>query len=151
MHVIKEGPGERPPYTYEGEVAYRDEEVLVLRCLWTANKPFEVEDFRLERGDVMVECYYPAERFNIFAVYSAAGDLKGWYCNITEPPTLTDEEIRWRDLALDLLILPDGREILLDEEEFAALALDAESRRQALEALAKLRAWFAEKRFPFNG
>ncbi len=151
MHVIKEGPGDRPPYTYEGEVAYRNGDVLVLRCIWAAIKPFAVEDFRLQEGDVMIECYYPAEWFNIFAVYTREGDLKGWYCNITEPPILTEEEVRWKDLALDLLILPDGREILLDEDEFEALALDAESRRQALEALAKIRQWHAEGRFPFNG
>lgn len=151
MRVIKEGPGDQPPYTYEGDVAYKDEEVLVLRCIWTGVKPFAVEDFRLEKGDRMIECYYPAEWFNIFAVYSAKGDLKGWYCNITEPPILTNDEVRWRDLALDLLILPDGREIVLDEDEFEALPLSCGTRRRALQSLATLHQWYAEKRFPFNG
>ena len=150
MRITKEGPGDRPPYTYEGEVAYRDDDLMALRCIWTAIKPFAVGDFRLEQGDVMIECYYLAEWFNIFAIYSPQGTLKGWYCNITEPPTLTEEEIRWRDLALDLLILPDGREILLDEDEFEALPLSPESRSRALEALARLREWHAERRFPFD-
>lgn len=150
MRITKIAPDGRPPFTYPGEVVYRDEAVTVVRCVWTAIKPFAVGPFALEAGDLFIECYYAAQWFNIFVIYDAVGRLKGWYCNLSEPPEVTAEEIRWRDLALDWLALPDGQALLLDEDEFEALRPSPEVRRQAAQALATLRQWRAEGRFPFG-
>jgi hypothetical protein len=45
-------------------------------------------------------------------------------------------------LALDLLVFPDGRQIVLDEDEFNALPLSEAERQSALAALAELQALF---------
>ena len=68
-----------------------------------------------------------------------------------DPGAGWDWEILWRDLALDLLVFPDGTERLLDEDEFEALSPSAEVRARAAEALATLRAWLAAGREPFEG
>ncbi len=60
------------------------------------------------------------------------------------PAVLGAEVISYRDLALDLLVFPDGRQVVLDEDEFAALPLDARTRTQARRALATLQRHFAE-------
>ena len=135
--------------SYPGEVLFRDQEKVVVRCPWTWPDPFELGAFSLERGDIFIEYYYRARWFNIFGVYSALGILKGWYCNVTNPPEVLDDEIRWRDLALDLLVAPDGGQSILDEDEFEALQLPARLRKRAENAIVTLREWVRQKRYPF--
>jgi protein associated with RNAse G/E len=150
VRITKIAQQGQPPYSYEGELVYRDEEMAVVRCIWTGVKPFQMGTFILAEGDLFIEYYYAAQWFNFFAVYDAIGRLKGWYCNLTEPPETLADEIRWRDLALDWLALPDGQTALLDEDEFEALRPSPEVRRQAAQALATLRQWHGERRFPFG-
>jgi uncharacterized protein len=138
----------KPPFSYPGEVVFRDEAQIVARCLWSL-KSLDLGPFRLEPGDVFIEYYYLAEPFNIFKIHDTLGRLKGWYCNITESLEVTGYEIRWHDLALDLLVLPDGRQILLDEDEFEALRPSEDLRLQADQALATLRRWAREGFPPF--
>ncbi|HHX65768.1 MAG TPA: DUF402 domain-containing protein [Chloroflexi bacterium] len=135
---------------YSGERVYADEEMVVARCIWAAPKPFAVKGFRLEAGDIFIEHFYLRRRYNVFAVYDPLGALKGWYANITAPPEWSGDEIRWRDLALDLVIRPDGHEILLDADEFEALPLSSEERAAALDGLAALRRHIDERRPPFT-
>jgi hypothetical protein len=135
---------------YPGEGVYADDEVVVARCIWTAPKPFAIESFFLQAGDIFMEHFYPHQGYNVFVVYSAIGSLKGWYCNITAPAEVAGDEIRWRDLALDLLVLPDGREILLDADEFEALPLSSTDREAAHQALAALRDHIARRLPPFT-
>jgi predicted RNA-binding protein associated with RNAse of E/G family len=52
--------------------------------------------------------------------------------------------ISYVDLALDLWVAPDGTQTVLDEDEFAALDLDAETRQQARAALEEVQRLFLE-------
>ena len=136
---------------YEGEIVrLGDEGMIVVRCAWARAEPLDIGAFVLEFGDAFIEYYYPDEWFNIFEVRRADGVLKGWYCNITEPPEIGPGAIRWFDLALDLLVQPDGKAEVADEDEFAALALPADTRARALAALARLQVWAREEHPPFR-
>jgi len=70
--------------------------------------------------------------------------------HLTRPVEITDDQIRWTDLALDLLVLPDGQQILLDEQEYEALRLSDATRAGVDAALRTLRRWVAEGRPPFE-
>jgi protein associated with RNAse G/E len=48
------------------------------------------------------------------------GTLLHYYCNLGMPGTWEGEVYRYVDLDLDVMIFPDGRHELLDEDEFAA-------------------------------
>jgi len=135
--------------SYAGQVIYRDDEMVVARCLWDRPGPFDLGPFCLEPGDVFLEYYYLGKWFNIFEIRDSAGGLKGWYCNMTRPMELTDEAIRWSDLALDLLVLPDGQQVLLDQDEFEALRPSVAMRARVKDALDTLRRWVAEGHTPF--
>lgn len=106
--------------------------------------PFNRDDMDLgyatfERGDRFVETFFSDRWYNIFAIYGRRnGTLKGWYCNICRPAEITASAVSCEDLALDLWVDPDGRCLVLDEEEFAASPLPAGDRRQAREALQEL-------------
>lgn len=92
-----------------------------------------------KRGDRFVEYFYADRWYNVFAVYDRdAAALKGWYCNICRPAELTAGTIRCEDLALDLWVSAAGEPTVLDEDEFAALAIDGGERHQAERALAEL-------------
>jgi predicted RNA-binding protein associated with RNAse of E/G family len=102
-------------------------------------------------GDHFREWFYSDRWYNIFEITGSNGALKGWYCNVAEPATISATEIRCRDLLLDLWIAPDGAALVLDEDEFAAdEAMEAPTRAQALTALAQLQGLVAERQPPFD-
>ncbi len=91
------------------------------------------------RGDRFVEYFYDDHWYNIFAVHQGNSDLlKGWYCNVCRPAVLGETTIRCQDMALDLWVTPDGKTLILDEDEFAELDIAAEERSICLDALADL-------------
>ena len=65
--------------------------------------------------------------------------LRGWYCNVGKPALLDGDCLSYVDLALDLLVFPDGRQVVLDEDEFLNLDLSPVDRQQALAALEELK------------
>ena len=91
------------------------------------------------RGDRFVEYYYNDRWYNVFAVHDGDSDkLKGWYCNVCRPAVLGEIEVRCEDLALDVWVVPEGESLILDEDEFAALAITDEERVSSLKALDEL-------------
>jgi len=77
-------------------------------------------------GDVTAEFFWRARWWNAIAGYDAtSGDLRGYYCNIARPPqwrTEPEPTVAYTDLDLDLVIFPDGRGELHDEDEFVDYA-----------------------------
>mgnify|MGYP000881362167 CR=1 FL=1 len=94
----------------------------------------------LRQGDRFLEAYYCDRWYNIFEIHDYQNDqLKAWYCNITLPALINSQTIEYVDLALDLLVYPDGRQFVLDEDEFTALSLSLQQRQQCWDAMRALR------------
>ena len=138
-----------PVTSYPGRVIYGDDNLVVARCSWTRPDSFDLGPLRLEQGDIFIEFYYLDEWFNIFQMYEATGILKGWYCNLAGPAEISAGQIRWQDLALDLLVLPNGEQILLDEDEFDNLDPSPTVRARATSALTTWRRWLDQEHPPF--
>jgi predicted RNA-binding protein associated with RNAse of E/G family len=103
------------------------------------------------RGDRFVEYFYADRWYNIFAIYDADDDhLKGWYCNVTRPAVFGDGEVHADDLALDVFVFPDGRTLVMDEEEYAALPLTLAERKEALAAVTELQRRARNAEPPFD-
>lgn len=98
----------------------------------------------IRKGDVFSETYFTDRWYNLYAIHDQEdGSLKGWYCNIGKPVVEEAEGVfSYVDLALDLWVAPDGTQTVLDEDEFAALDMDEETRSQALAALDDLKRQF---------
>ena len=126
-------------WRYTGRTLRRWPDAILLEAFFNrADFPFH--GILLCRGDRFVEKFYADRWYNIFEIHDRADDrLKGWYCNITLPAELKEDQVAYVDLALDLLVYPDGSQLVLDEDEFADLVLDAPTRQKALAALAELR------------
>jgi protein associated with RNAse G/E len=103
----------------------------------------------LKEKDRFVETFYTDRWYNIFEIYDRDDrGLKGWYCNIGYPAVTDNGTVSYVDLALDLWISADGRQTVLDEDEFAALPLTDRDRELALQALEELKTVFQTKRPP---
>jgi predicted RNA-binding protein associated with RNAse of E/G family len=136
--VRKLNPAGDETYRYWGRELRRGEQFIQLEALFTLEQA-DVYGILLQRNDRFIETYYTDRWYNTYEIRDREdGRLKGWYCNISCPAEIQDHEVTWRDLALDLLVYPDGQQRVLDEDEFADLNLDEETRQQALTALADL-------------
>ena len=139
VHLVK--PRKQRTVIYEGVLLVREPGHLLVQARWE-RAAMDLGYVVFAPGDHFFEHYYTERWYNIFEVRSAAGELKGWYCNITRPACIAGDVVTSEDLELDLFIAPDRRQFLtLDQEEFDALALDInepEAYAAALSALKEL-------------
>lgn len=136
--VVKRDSQGEETWRYSGVVLRREPLGVLIQAYF--NRPdLPFHGITLGKGDRFVEAYFSHRWYNIFEIHDRENDaIKGWYCNITRPSILLDEQIDYVDLALDLLVYPDGNMLLLDEDEFDAINLTARERKKALAAAAEL-------------
>ena len=135
-------------YEYEGVLLSRHENSITLEALFDRqDMPFMEVAFK--RGDRFVEYYYADRWYNIFAVHDRDdGKIKGWYCNIGMPAVIEDGIVSYVDLALDLWVSVNGKQTVLDEDEFEILGLNEELRTSALNGLNELKLLFENNKPP---
>jgi predicted RNA-binding protein associated with RNAse of E/G family len=120
----------------------RDAEKVVLEAFFSFER-VQAGNLVILKGDRFIETFYTRRWYNTFEVHDREDDnLKGYYCNVGYPAVLQDAQVSYRDLALDLVVMPDGSQQVLDEDEFEALPITDEVRRQALEGLKQLQGLF---------
>lgn len=148
IKVQKKNPAGEVTYEYEGLLLSRDETSVKLEALFDrADMPFMDVVFRT--GDRFVEYYYTDRWYNIFAVHDGThGKIKGWYCNIGKPAVIEDGVVSYIDLALDLWVSANGKQTVLDEDEFEALNLAEDLRTGALNGLEELKQLFLNEKPP---
>ncbi len=147
--VIKRNPDGQAVMRYTGEVLHQDPDGLTLEASFS-HADVSIVSTTLRRGDRFIETYYTERWYNIYEIHDRQDDrLKGWYCNIAKPAVLeSGNTISYVDLALDLWVAPDGTQTVLDQDEFAALELDPETRSKARLALEELQALFSNRQEP---
>lgn len=148
MKVQKKNLAGDVTYLYEGQVVGRDEHSITIEAFFDrADMPFVDTVFRT--GDRFVEYYFDDRWYNIFEVHDRDDDrIKGWYCNVCKPAAFEDGVVAYVDLALDLWVSADGRQHVLDEDEFATLNLDHELKAAALQGLQELKQLFFNNKPP---
>lgn len=145
FEVIKQDHSGKEVWRYSGRVLHRDEHEINLEAFFD-REDITVGEIVLNFGDRFIESYYSERWYNIFEIHSRTDDtIKGWYCNITSPAQFGENSLSYRDLALDLLVYPDGRQVVLDEDEFEQIELDKNERAIARQTLDKLVDLFREK------
>lgn len=136
--VRKLEPSGMEKWRYPATVLEETEDAVLVEAYF--DRPsWRLKDILLNPGDRFREIYYRYHWYNIFQIHAGTSEsIKGWYCNVCFPPEIEDGEIRYVDLALDLLVYPDGRQQVLDEDEFTELNLPDEVKKHALQALEDL-------------
>jgi len=144
IKVLKKDLKGRVTWQYEGQVLRREPNAVVLEAFF--NRPdLPFMDVIFKQNDRFVETFYTDRWYNIFEIYDRDdGRLKGWYCNVGRPAVLSDDTVSYVDLALDLWVSADGKQTVLDQDEFDKLSLDDSESEKALSALADLRQLFTK-------
>ncbi|MFF8320225.1 DUF402 domain-containing protein [Streptomyces bobili] len=134
--------GGRTKIRYPAELLADDGTRIAVRAPWAGEGVRDFGFVRFEPGDVFTEYYWRDRWYSVKEVRAASGALKGWYCDITRPATLTGDELVVEDLDLDLWRSADGGDVRrLDEDEFAESGLaerDPEAAAAAVTALDEL-------------
>jgi hypothetical protein len=138
VQVVKLNTLQQETWRYAGKVITRTPESILLEAFF--NRPDRVfHGILLAEGDRFLEKYYTNHWYNIFEIHDKSTNaLKGWYCNVTYPAVFANGTVSYIDLALDLLVYPDGRQLVLDEDEFTDLHLNVNDAKKACEALQEL-------------
>lgn len=147
---------DRPIVRYEGEIMTSSLPApwVEVRAEWTL-RDIDIAGLAFRVGDELREFFSPRHPFNAFAVYAPDGTLRGWYGNVTRPARLRRDDhglvLTWPDLVLDVVVLPDGTVIDLDEEELAESGMresQPEIAAQMIAARDQLREMLVEGFFP---
>lgn len=130
---------------YEGNILERNESSVILEALFTReDMPFM--DVVFKKDDRFVEYFYADRWYNIFEIHDRDdGEIKGWYCNIGMPAVIEDGVVSYVDLALDLWVSVDGKQTVLDEDEFKNLGLNDGLRTGSLNGLKQLKHLFTAR------
>lgn len=140
--VVKKDIHGNEEWRYRGRVVEQNDSALLLEAPFNrADVAFE--GIVLKNGDLFIEIYFSDRWYNIYSIFDRdSRALKAWYCNVCRPASFSAGRVEFIDLALDLLVYPDGWSKVLDMDEYEALALDGVTRSQACQALAELEALF---------
>lgn len=146
--VLKKNLADEETWKYSGQVLRRESNAVVLEAFF--NRPdMPFMDVIFKENDRFVETFYSDHWYNIFEIHDRDDDkIKGWYCNVGYPAVIADGTVSYVDLALDLWVAVDGKQTVLDEDEFNELLLDAKDRELARTALNELQELFKSKRPP---
>jgi protein associated with RNAse G/E len=143
--VSKRDEHNRETWRYTAWLVEKKDSRIVLEATFD-RQDTHLHEMLLAKGDRFIETYFTDRWYNIFEIHAREDNrLRGWYCNIGKPAEFNGQVLSYIDLALDLLVFPDGRQIVLDEEEFAKLEIPDRVRQQAMEALTDLQSIFREK------
>lgn len=147
--VMKYTPRGEQSLQYPARLLARLEHGVMLDARWTRPRR-DLGYTVFEPGDHFVEYFYTDRWFNIFAISSADGRRKGWYCNIAAPAQVSETCVEQVDLLLDVWVHPDGQVVILDEDEFAAdTTLTDDQRQGAMRGMQELLTLIAQHREPF--
>ncbi|MDR3578000.1 MAG: DUF402 domain-containing protein [Anaerolineaceae bacterium] len=142
IDVIKQNPQGQETLRYSGHVLSCHTDRVILEALFNRDE-LPLDQLILHRGDRFVELYFSDRWYNIFEIHDLSDDrIKCWYCNVSYPAEISERAVSYRDLALDLLVYPDGRQVVLDEDEFAELNINESIREMARTALGELQQLF---------
>ena len=137
-------------WRYEGLILESSSSFITLEAHFD-RETVKFHGITLTKGDRFVETFYSGRWYNVFAIYDARDDhFKGWYCNITRPARFEPGHVYADDLALDLIVYPDGSWLVLDEDEFDQLDISPEDRKQARSSLELLIEFAKNKKGPFH-
>jgi protein associated with RNAse G/E len=132
--VVKMNPHREEVWRYEGRILNRSPHRLLIEAFFNKDE-VSFQGITLRRRDRSIECFYNDRWYNILEIHDQEDDrLKFWYCNVTLPAEFSPGRIAYVDLALDVIVFPDGEYRILDEDEFEDLMLDIETKQQALKS-----------------
>ncbi len=108
--------GERKTFACELLQATATDAVVIYRM----PTDHQLEDILLRKGTLSLGYFWQDKPYNVYHWIDARLDTVALYFNVSDNTIISAESIAWRDLVVDILITPDGRCRVLDEDELPA-------------------------------
>lgn len=108
--------GERKTFGCELLSRADDEVVVVYRM----PREVQLEDILLRKGWLSLGYFWRDRPYNAYHWIDERHDTAALYFNVADGTRISGKTVEWRDLAVDVLITPDGRCRVLDEDELPA-------------------------------
>lgn len=100
--------------TYPCEAVQADPDHAVL--LYRLPGQGKVADLALPAGTLTLAYYWADRPYNVYHWIAPSGGTLAYYFNLSGPVTIGRERLEWEDLEVDVLVTPDGRVQILDED-----------------------------------
>lgn len=104
---------------FECTLVHREAGHVVLRYDITGQGG-EVAGVRLPGGTITYAYYWTDRPYNVYHWLLPDGTTAGYYFNLADQTEIGEKRVAWLDLTVDILITPDGRCQVLDEDELPA-------------------------------
>ena len=88
--------------------------------LWISPQEMNVHGVELPAGTVTFAHYWNDRPYNVYHWMDRTGKTLGYYFNIADQTRIQPGLVSWRDLVVDVLILPHGTPEVLDRDELPA-------------------------------
>jgi uncharacterized protein len=88
--------------------------------LYTISQGRRVADVELPAQTVTVAYYWTDRPYNVYHWVAPSSETLAWYFNASGPVQIGDGRVEWEDLELDVLVTPDLRVRVLDEDRLPA-------------------------------
>lgn len=99
-------------YDCEAVEIARDRAVLLYR-LPAAGR---VGGLALPAGTLTLAYYWADRPYNVYHWLAPSGETLAYYFNLSGPVLIGRDRLEWEDLEVDVLVTPDGRVHVLDED-----------------------------------
>lgn len=103
-------------YSCEAMEIADDHAVLLYRITGTGR----VADVSLTPGTLTVAYYWTDRPYNVYHWIAPSEDTLAFYFNLSGPVRIERNRLEWEDLEVDVLVTPDGRIQVLDEDKVPA-------------------------------
>ena len=107
--------GERKTFDCELLTRSAGEAVVIYRM----PHDIQLEDILLRKNTISLGYFWEDRSYNAYHWIDPQQDSVALYFNIADRTRISNDAIEWRDLAVDVLITPDGRCRVLDEHELS--------------------------------
>ena len=116
LEVKRRLDGSARTYPCEAVEVTGDRAVLLYRL----PGPGRVADLSLPAGTLTVAYYWTDRPYNVYHWIAPSGETLAYYFNLSGTVQIGRDRLEWEDLEVDVLITPEGRVQVLDEDAVPA-------------------------------
>jgi hypothetical protein len=118
IEVKRRLDGSERRYPCEAAEIADDHAVLLYRITGAGR----VAEVALPPGTLTVAYYWTGRPYNVYHWIAPSGETLAYYFNLSGPVRLGRDRLEWEDLEVDVLVTPDGRVQVLDDDAVPAAA-----------------------------
>ncbi|NQU08514.1 MAG: DUF402 domain-containing protein [Candidatus Abyssubacteria bacterium] len=107
----------KPTERYECDLVSREPGHLILRYVSDRKFASKRLGITFPPGCITIALYWETRPYVFWGIFSPDEKLLGYLVHICREVSISDDSVSYLDMLLDLWFFPDGRHIVLDEDE----------------------------------